>query len=151
MSQFTVDVSSTPGAIDTINNQGPVASNFNLTSPQGTITITSSAGLVTFDVSDILDAYRRITVADSPYTVLSTDYFISVDSSGGPVTVRLPNSPTPRDTWVIKDALGTAETNAITITTVGGVVTIDGATSIQFADNFQANDVVFNGTGYELF
>lgn len=151
MSQFTVNQSGSSGPINTINNQSPVANNFNFTSPQGTLTITSAAGLITLDVSDVLDAYRRITVADSPYTVLSTDYFISVDSSGGPVIVRLPNAPATRDTWVIKDALGTAETNSITLTTPGGAVTFDGSTSYVFQDNYEANDVLFNGTSYELF
>jgi len=151
MSQFVVDATSIVGAVDTINNQGPIANNFNITSPLDTITVTSSAGLITLEVSGLVGSYRRITVADSPYTVLATDYFISVDSSGGPVVVRFPNAPAPTDTWVVKDALGTAETNSITMTTVGGVVTLDGSATYVFQDNYEANDVLFNGTSYELF
>lgn len=52
----------------------------------------------------------------SPYTVLGTDYFISVDTSGGAVTVTLPAATalTGR-TFVIRDTGGAAAISNITI------------------------------------
>lgn len=85
-----------------------------------------------------------------PYNILTTDYFISVDTTSAR-TIRLPNAPTTGSTWVIKDVTGSAGTNNITLTTVGGVVNIDGATSITIATNYTSLNVVFNGTAYEIF
>jgi fibronectin-binding autotransporter adhesin len=54
--------------------------------------------------------------AASPYTVLGTDYFIYVDSSGGAVTVTLPAATALAGrTFVIRDAAGSAAVNNITI------------------------------------
>jgi len=85
-----------------------------------------------------------------PYTALSTDYFISVDSASAR-TINLPNAPTTGKSYVIKDRIGSAAANNITLTTVGGVVTIDGATSKLIASNYGSLNVVFNGTSYEVY
>jgi len=95
--------------------------------------------------------YVQIATVDSPYTVLSTDYFISCNSGGGVMTVRLPNSPTLYHTFVIKDRTGTADTQNITVTTVGGVVTIDGSTSYVMDEEYESIEVLWNGTSYEIF
>jgi hypothetical protein len=90
----------------------------------------------------------------SPYTVSATDYYISCDttsSSAGSITINLPNAPTTYRQFTIKDRTGGASTNNITITTVGGVVTIDGATSYIMAGNFHAVNLLFNGTSYEVY
>jgi len=42
----------------------------------------------------------NINVTDTPYTVLITDFAISVDSSGGEVTINLPNPTTMAGTTV---------------------------------------------------
>lgn len=57
-----------------------------------------------------------VAFGDSPYTVLGTDYFISVDTSGGAVTVTLPAATalTGR-TFVIRDTGGAAAVSNITI------------------------------------
>lgn len=66
--------------------------------------------------------------AASPYSVTSNDYTVAVDSSGGAVTVELPEALPVGCTLVICDVQGSAGTNAITIT---GVLpsTFDGAAS----------------------
>jgi hypothetical protein len=92
-----------------------------------------------------------IAFADSPYSVLSTDYYISVDTSGGAITVRLPDAPVKGRIFVVKDSTGNSGANAITVTTVGGVVTIDGAASKTINTNYASNQYVFNGTSYEVY
>jgi len=92
-----------------------------------------------------------ITFADTPYTALATDYYISVDSSGGAVTVLLPNSPGFGRMFLIKDAAGTSFTNNITVTTPGGTTTFDGSTSYTLDTTYEAILFTFNGTSYEGF
>ncbi|MHB1059991.1 MAG: hypothetical protein ACYC0F_19180 [Rhodanobacter sp.] len=95
--------------------------------------------------------YRQISVADSPYTVVSGDNYLSVDPSGGSVTIRLPNSPTLYEQYIIKDRTGFASTNHILVTTVGGSVLIDNLTTLTMAGNLDAITILWNGTSYEVF
>ena len=82
--------------------------------------------------------FTRISVADTPYTVLSTDEYISVDTSGGAVTVLFPDTPAIGQEWTVKDATGNALLNNITITTVSGTDFIDGSTIDTIASAFRA-------------
>jgi hypothetical protein len=96
--------------------------------------------------------YKNVNFGLSPYTVLSTDYYISVDSSGGPITLNFPNVPSSDQVWIVKDRTGTSATNNITITTTGGSVTFDGATSYVIATHYQAINLLANATPtYEVF
>ena len=96
--------------------------------------------------------YTSVNNAASPYTVLATDYYISVDTSGGAVSLLFPNAPTFKRTWVVKDRTGNAGANNITITTVGGVVNIDGATTFLINSNFGSANLIANSTpAYEVF
>lgn len=89
--------------------------------------------------------------AASPYTAIATDYYIGVDTSGGTVTIRLPNAPITNRTFVIKDSTGHAAASNISVTTPGGSVTFDGQTTYTMNANYQAINVRFNGTNYEVF
>lgn len=96
--------------------------------------------------------YTSVNAAASPYTVLSTDYYISVDSSGGAVTLNFPNAPTFKQVWIVKDRVGSAATNNITLTTPGGTVTFDGSTTFVMNSNYQANQLIANSTPtYEIY
>jgi|SRR5579863_4936093 len=95
--------------------------------------------------------YVNVTSAMSPYTVLLTDYFISVDASAGNVTILLPNTTVANRELVVKDRLGQAATNTITVTTPGATTTIDGSTSYVFTDAYESLDMLFHGTNYEVF
>lgn len=112
---------------------------------------TTQKGVVTLPTQDIAQNYTNVTTAMSPYTVTATDYYISCDATAGPITIRLPNTTTSFREFVIKDRVGIAATNAISITTVGGAVTIDGATTYAFSDNYESLEMLFNGTSYETF
>lgn len=107
-------------------------------------TTISSSGTITITVTSV-------NFAASPYTVLSTDQFLSVLSSGGAITIRLPNAPATGRTYIIKDASGAAATSNITITTVGGVVLIDGATTYVMSSNYQSINVIFTGAAYSVY
>lgn len=96
--------------------------------------------------------YTNVTNAMSPYTVLTTDYFISVDCSAGVVTLNFPNAPTFKQQWIVKDRTGNAAVNNITITTPGGTVTFDGLTSYIMNSNYQAINLLANATPtYEVY
>lgn len=96
-------------------------------------------------------AYTNVTHAMSPYTVLTTDYYLSVDTSGGVVTLKFPNAPTTYQEWIVKDRLGDASISNISVTTVGGAVTIDGETTYELAGNYSSIQLLFNSTSYEVF
>lgn len=123
-----------------------------LTSPSGTIAIGYSSPNITLDTVPTALNYTNVTKAMSPYTVLSTDYYISVDCSGGAVQLTFPNSPTFKQTWIIKDRTGNAAVSNITLTTPGGVVTFDGLTTYTMNSNFQAINLLANGAiTYEVY
>ena len=122
--------------------------NFNILGGTNGVNIVTSGAGSTVTIRGDLITY--VQPGAYPYAALSTDYFISVDSSAAR-TINLPNAPTTRKTYVIKDRVGSAAVNNITITTPGGIVNIDGATSYAINTNYGAITVVFNGTSYEVF
>lgn len=113
------------------------------------VLVTDGAGTVTWQ--DVAENFWSITTVNStPYVVLSTDYYLSVDTSGAAITIQLPNTTTTGRVIRIKDASGNAATNNLTVTTVGGVVTIDGLTSQVLTVNYESISVIWNGTSYEV-
>jgi hypothetical protein len=96
--------------------------------------------------------YTNVNHGMSPYTVLAADYYISVDCSGGTVTLNFPNAPTFKRLWIIKDRTGSASTNNISMTTPGGTVTFDGLTTYVMAGNYDAVNLLANSTPtYEVY
>lgn len=109
-------------------------------------------GFVTATSTGLAFNYTNVTNAMSPYTVVSSDQYISVDCSGGAVQLNFPNSPTFKRAWVIKDRTGNAAVSNITLTTPGGIVTIDGLTTYTMNSNYQAINLLANSTPtYEVF
>jgi|GEM_PF-2689749 hypothetical protein len=82
-----------------------------------------------------------------PYTTLLTDDVIFVDTSIAR-TINLIASPTTGTTYRIKDNVGTAGTNNITITPNAG--TIDGAASATINTNWGSVDIVYNATSWRI-
>lgn len=115
------------------------------------VTITNAANSITIAANGSAFAYTNVNHAASPYTVLTTDYYISVDCSAGVVTLKFPNAPTANQIWIVKDRTGNASTNNISVTTVGGSVTIDGQTTYTIAGNYGSIELLYNGTNYEVF
>jgi hypothetical protein len=89
-------------------------------------------------------------LSGNPY-VVTTEYYMSVDTSlFGAMTIQLPNSPVMGSVYIVKDSAGSSNISNITVTTVGGSVTIDGATSKVLNTSYASLTVVFNGTNYEI-
>lgn len=157
MSQFFVGVSSgsLPPAVPLqfTTNSGiavPAENNLNVLGASGVST--SGAGSTITIVSTGIAGNYVDVVGPATYPVNATDYFISCNSTGGLITIQLPNAPTQYDTFVVKDRTGTATPVApITITTAGGAVLIDGATSTLLDDPYDSVELLFNGTSYEVF
>lgn len=119
--------------------------------PGANISIVNAANSITISANSGAATLNYTSTATSPYVVTATDDFIGVDCSGGAIQVNLPDAPTTGRIFVIKDFTGSAATHNITVTTVGGVVTIDGATTYVMNTNFQSVQVLFDGTRYEIY
>lgn len=118
--------------------------NINITNGAGSITISANT-------SSMVVAYTGVTHAQSPYTVLSTDDYISADVTGGVITIKLPNAPATGTVYSVKDRVGLAGISNITVTTVGGAVNIDGSTSFVMNTAYESISVIFSGTAYEVY
>jgi hypothetical protein len=97
-----------------------------------------------------LVTFKRNTInsAASPYTVLDTDHYLGVDTTGGIVVIEVPTSVSGN--WsgrilIINDEGGNALTNAITVQVSGGGQ-IDGAASVPINTNYASVTIVSSGT-----
>ena len=154
MSQIYVPTTTLTPSIPTsfVTNSGTATPSANVINVLGTggATTSGAGNTITVVVSSIPNAYVNVTGPTS-YNVLSTDYFISCSSFAGICTIRLPNSPTLNQVFVIKDRTGSPNPTKVVLTTVGGVVLIDGNTSYTFTDDYESVQVLYNGTSYETF
>jgi hypothetical protein len=137
------------------NGQLPVGNTGNpptlatLTAGPG-ITITNGPGSITIGTIGTT-VLNYINVAATPYVVGVMDDFISVNSTVLAITIELPNAPVTGRVYVIKDRIGNAAVNNITVRSVSGAITIDGILAYTINTNFQAIKVLFNGTTYEIY
>ena len=161
LTQHSLQVGGTSGTLTQLgvatNGQIPIGSTgadpvlATITAGTG-ISITNGAGSITITATGTTNlTYVGVNHAASPYTVLATDEYISADVTAGVVSILLPNAPATGRVFIVKDKVGLAATSNITITTVGGVVTIDGSTSFVMNSAYQAVQLIFNGTSYEIF
>lgn len=95
--------------------------------------------------------YTAVNFAASPYTVLVADEYISVDVTGGAVTILMPNAPATGRIIYIKDKVGLSATNNITVQSVSHLVLIDGAVDVALNTSYEASSFLFNGVSYEQF
>lgn len=126
----------------------PAANNINIIG--GTGIATSGAGSTITIAGTGAGIYRYTAVSASPYVVLATDNVISVDCSGVPITIQLPDVPVLGQVFRIKDRTGSANANNITVTTVGGLTNIDGAATFVMNVAYESITVIGSGAAYEI-
>lgn len=114
------------------------------------ITVTNGNNSITLSTNGTT-TLTYTSVNTTPYVVLTTDDFIGVDCSGGAITLQLPNAPATGRSWTIKDTTGSAQTNNIAVTTVGGVVLVDAAATYTINTQYAAISVLFNGIKYLIY
>lgn len=86
-----------------------------------------------------------VTTVESDYLALPTDYFIAV-ITGAPYTITLPVAP-DGTVYIVKDVLGTAAVNPITIVDNGF---IDGSPSATINTNFGSLTFVANNGAWSI-
>lgn len=94
---------------------------------------------------------RYLGLNYTPYAVASTDQVIGVDTTSLDITIQLPDSPETGRVIIIKDATGNASNHNITVTTVSGVVLIDGATTLVMNSDYESIQFLYTGTEYLAF
>jgi hypothetical protein len=111
------------------------------------ISITNAPGSITIAHTGAAPIYAYTEPGAYPYDVLSTDYLVGVDTAAAR-TIRMPNAPTTGSMWVIKDVVGNAAAQNISVTTVGGAVLIDVAATYTMNVNYASITLFFNGVKY---
>ncbi len=155
MSQINTRVTaSSLGAILTLTgNSGgavpPTAGNINVLGSGG-INVAGNPGTSTLTITTT-NVQTYTLVNTTPYVVLPTDQFLGVDTTALAITIQLPNAPTTGRIYAIKDIIGNAPANNVTVTTVGGIVLIDGATTFVMNTSYESIQVLFTGTAYVVF
>lgn len=86
-----------------------------------------------------------VVSVESDYSALSTDYFIGVITSA-PFTITLPLA-LDGTTYIVKDVLGNAATNPITVV---DTVLIDNSPSAQIDTNFGSLTFTFNNNAWSI-
>ncbi len=144
------------GATCTISHVTIFNSNANAISGAGTLRYahvdfigTSSVIGSTIQVPNVSsnDAVTIKTPGAYPYTTIPQDNLILVDTSSARSIVPLA-SPTTGQVHRIKDNVGSAAANNITITPSGK--NIDGAASYVINTNYGSVDIIYNGTQWNI-
>lgn len=88
------------------------------------------------------------TVKTSNYSMTVSDELIQVDTTGGAVTITLPNSTgTPKGRFIVKDVGGAAQTNKITIQRAGSDTIEDGvSTYVDIDYQYGSLEFVWSGS-----
>lgn len=125
------------------------SNNVILNSTNGNLTFANGAGNIlnmTVSTSPII-SYVNV-VGPTTYTASVTTEFISCDTSGGAITVILPNNAAQGETFVIKDRTGNANANNITIQVDGFLINafvIDEAPLQTINEDYKSFRVLCNG------
>ena len=115
------------------------------------LTSNGAGALPTFQAHTVpVMTVTSVASGASPYTVLAADQYISCNVSAGILSIMLPDTTTTGRVIIVKDSTGDAATNNLTVTTVTGAVTIDGATSFVMNTDYESANFIWNGTSYEV-
>lgn len=98
-----------------------------------------------------VDTIRNETIvtASGGYAIQPPDYVITVNKTVPEITtVTLPNLPTTSQSYIIKDGAGNA--GSFNITLDGNGQTIDGQTTQILNSDYEAAEIIFNGTEWNI-
>ena len=91
---------------------------------------------------------KNAAIHSTGYTILSTDDIIFADTTSGTVTYNLPSIKNIGDLYTVKDSLGNARINNITINGNGSL--IDGNSTYPIKSNYGAASFVYSGTQWNV-
>ena len=96
--------------------------------------------------------HESVSIANSPYKVKPTDYFVGVDTSHGAITVELPESSSVGAgfTFFLKDEGGMAAANNITVTTPIRE-TLEGSDRLIVTTGYSSYQLYTNGINWFVF
>lgn len=148
-------VSVSAGATLSLQSVAITSSNLNTITGAGTVSysdvsFTSVVAINTTTQVPLLSQPGLVKVTTPgayPYTTIPQDGVILVDTSSAR-TINLNASPQTGQTYRIKDNVGSAGANNITVTPAAG--NIDGAASYAINVNYGSIDVVYNGTQWNV-
>jgi len=115
------------------------------------IAVTPGANTITISSSAAQIATNYSVANATPFVVPADAYYITVDTSTIAITIQLPNAPTLYQIFVIKDSAGNASANNVTVTTVGGALNLDAATTFVMNTDWQSIQLLYDGFGYQIF
>ena len=132
-----------------VSNVSPSGPNYSVQFKNASGNLTGSFGLRFNDNRLALAGGFQLqrTFTNSTITASTTSYYIGVDSTNSPISVRLPSASLMLDgqTYVVKDEGGNAINNNITIL-ASGAETIDGQNSIVLESPYASVQLYCNGT-----
>lgn len=142
--QNETGTTSTGGDLNLTSGTG-TSNNGNVNLQAGGVT---TARVTTNKVVYLKGQRRNVTSVTGTYQVLVTDDYIAITTLASPFTITLPASPTTGDAYTIKDAVGNAATNNVTVS--GNGANIDGAASIVLSQNYAAVELTYTGTQWSI-
>ena len=114
-------------------------------SSTGFVLTSNGASPPTFQApSALLFPVTYVDSSASPYSASESDVYIACDSTGGALSIILPEEPDTGKIYIIKDSSGTAGTNKITITKDGGG-DIDGESSYEMDAAYESTNFIYLG------
>ncbi len=133
------------GGVPSISSTLPSAVQGNITALgtiSGAVTI---QGILTQSSGQVV---KVTTPGAYPYTALTSDFVIKVDTSSAR-GITLMSTPTTGQVLRIKDTVGSAAANNITITPAAGL--IDAGATLVISSNYGSVDLIYTGSAWSVF
>jgi len=143
-----LDVTATAGSVNiTAGEAAGDAIVINASNAAGGIDLQAGTGAVSFNTGMVTNVVNK-AAADTPYSVLLTDYVIACDTGAGVLTVTLPAAPETGRVYIVCDEGGAAGANNITIGGNGNNISAGGSTAASkvIDSNYGSMYLVYTGT-----
>ena len=144
-----IDITCTSGSVNiTAGESAADAVVIDASGAAGAIQLNSGTGGVVMDSGLTMSGIVSKANADTPYTLLGSDYMVSCDVSAGVLSITLPASPATGRTVVVYDASGNASANNITMNGNGKNIALGGSTAATktIATDYGSAILRYNGT-----